>query len=225
MPRQTHSDSALLKKQIIERLAQGYGIMETCDLVRIARNTYYNWKKADPAFAADVERILRDPIHTTRIMKHESKAVVGIEDDWKLRFLGVYKKTGDRNQALMHVGEGKRAQEIEAAMDPNHPDYDAQFAKAFINEEQKRLWQIEDNTLRKAEHDMPTARFVLGNLVKHKYGKLEGSTTIQQAWFSAKGEDEAANTLRGLNFGQSETKPKEPLDSGPEYTSFTSEPS
>ena len=213
MPRSTHSDSALLKKQIIERLAQGYGIAETCDLIRVARNTYYNWKKKDPAFAADVERILRDPLHTTRILNKQSKAEVGIEDDWKLRFLGVYKKTGDRNQALMHVGEGKTAVDIDHAMDPQHPDYDAEFARAFFNEEQKRLWQIEDNTLRKAEHDMPTARFVLGNLVKHKYGKMEGTTTIQQAWFTAKGESEAADTLKGLGFGKSESDRVKYLDS------------
>lgn len=203
-------DPALLKKEIIERLSQGYGILETCKIIRIGRTTYYKWKKDDEAFSCDVERILADPLHGTRILNRAAKAEIGIEDDWKLRFLGVYRRSGDRNDALANVGEGKFAHEIEAALDPQSTLYDEKFAELFKNEEQKRLWKIEDNTLRKAEHDMPTARFVLSNLVKEKYGKLEGTTTIQQVWFSQVGEDKALAELSTL-FDKSGTKQIEAL--------------
>jgi len=198
-------DKALLKKEIIERLAQGYGIREACDILDIGHSSYYNWRKQDPEFKADVERILADPLHATRILNRSSKEELGVEENWKLRFLGVYRRSGDRNQALMSAG--RRAVEIEKALNPDHEDYDAEFAKLFSDEEQKRLWKIEDNTLRKAEHDMPTARFVLSNLVKEKYGKLEGSTTIQQVWFSQKGEEAALRELEKMFPSEA---PKEP---------------
>ena len=68
--------------------------------------------------------------------------------------------------------------------DARHEEYDETFHKMFIEEEQRRLWRIEDNTLTKAESDPPTARFVLSNLLKEKYGKLEGTGTTQNLyWF------------------------------------------
>lgn len=207
-------DPALIKKEVLERLAQGYGILETCKLLRIGRSTYYKWKGDDEAFSCDVERVLADPLHGTRILSQATKAEVGIEEDWKLRFLGVYRKTGDRNQALANVGEGKFAHEIEAALDPHSTNFDEAFSELFKNEEQKRLWQIEDNTLKKAIHDMPTARFVLSNLVKEKYGKLEGTTTIQQVWFSQVGEEKALSELSSL-FDQTGTKQIEAIIESP----------
>ena len=201
-PYRTGKDKALLKKEFMERISKGYGIQETCKLLNMARSSYYNWRREDPAFKADVERILSDPLHATRILRHESKVELGIEEDWKMRFLGLYRRSGDRNQALK--GSGKRATDIEQALDPSHEAYDAEFARLFADEEQKRLWQIEDNTLRKAEHDMPTARFVLSNLVKEKYGKLEGTTTVQQVWFTQTGEEKAIKELETLF--QPETK-------------------
>jgi hypothetical protein len=39
---------------------------------------------------------------------------------------------------------------------------------------------------------MPTARFVLSNLLKEKYGKVGGEVTINnQHWFTSKGESKA----------------------------------
>lgn len=196
-------DRALLKKEIIERLAQGYGIRETCDILQVGHGTYYNWRNKDPEFKADVERILSDPLHATRILNRSSKEELGVEENWKLRFLGVYRRTGDRNEALRSAG--KRAIEIEQALDSAGDHYDAEFARLFSDEEQKRLWKIEDNALRKAEHDMPTARFVLSNLVKDKYGKLEGTTTVQQVWFTQKGEENAMKEIESM-FSEPEVK-------------------
>ena len=200
----TNNDSALIKKELVERLAQGYGIKEATKLLRISRSTFYNWRKADEAFNAECTRLLADPIHQSRILRQESKAVLGIEEDWKLRFIGMYRMSGDRTEALATVGNGKRAQDIENALNPKHDTYDEQFHKLFLNEEQKRLWKIEDNLLKKAEHDSPSARFVLANLVKDKYGKLEGSATIQQVWFTSQGESDAMSGLQGLGFGKAE---------------------
>jgi hypothetical protein len=206
MGRVTVKKPALMKQELIAYLAKGYGVKEATKLLRMARSTYYNWRAKDEEFKAEVDRILSDPIHSTRILRQESKAVVGVEENWKLRFLGVYRKTGDRNEALSTCGNGKRAQDIENALNPEHADYDEEFHQAFSNEEQKRLWKIEDNTMRKAEHDMPTARFVLSNLVKEKFGKLEGSANIQQVWFTSSGESKALKSLESLNFGQTEIK-------------------
>ena len=90
------------------------------------------------------------------------------------------------------------------ALNPKHEDFDEAFHSMFSEEEQRRLWRIEDNTLKKAEHDMPTARFVLSNLLKEKYGKIEGTTTHQNLfWFNTAGEDKAREALYHL-FGPKE---------------------
>lgn len=196
MARSTHKDSALLKEELLARLRKGYGIGESCKLIRISRQTYYNWGKKDDEFAAACKRLLSDPIHSTRILQNKGQAEVPTHANWQLRFIGVYKQNGDRDEAASAAG--KHPIEIRNAMDPRHADYDEAFHKSFLEEEQRRLWRIEDNTLTKAEHDMPTARFVLSNLLKEKYGKLEGAGTTQNLyWFTAVGEQKARDWLEG----------------------------
>jgi len=202
--RKLSKDRLLLRKEFVERLAQGYGISEACKVLRVARQTIYNWRQQDEAFDAEVTRVLADPIHQTRILRGESVADVPIEEKWQLRFIGVYRKTGDRNAAILAAD--KPALFIERALDPMSDDYDEAFAALYAEEQQRKLWLIEDNTMNKAEHDAPTARFVLSNLMKAKYGKLEGHAQINQFWFTAVGEADAAKELGGLNFGEREPR-------------------
>lgn len=202
MGRKTTKDPVLLKKELLARLAQGYGVTESCKILRVSRSTFYNWKNSDEAFASEVDRIMSDPIHQTRILMGQSKAEVPTHADWQLRFIGVYRKTGDRDQAASAAG--KEPTFVNNALDSRHEDFDEAFHKMFSEEEQRRLWRIEDRTLTKAEHDMPTARFVLSNLLKEKYGKIEGGGTTQNLfWFSTAGEDRAMSTLNKL-FGHKE---------------------
>jgi hypothetical protein len=198
--RKLSKDRLLLRKEFVERLAQGYGISEACRKLQVSRQTIHNWRKKDEAFDAEVERVLADPIHQTRILRGESKTIVSPEEKWQYQFIGVYRKTGDRNAAILACD--KPALFIEQALDPMSDSYDAEFAAMYSEEQQRKLWTIEDNTMNKAEHDAPTARFVLSNLMKAKYGKLEGSSQINQFWFTAAGEADAAKELGGLNFGQ-----------------------
>jgi hypothetical protein len=180
----------LLKQQVIAHLNKGYGISETCKLLRISRTSYYNWRREDPEFAAECARILGTEIHKDRMLHRGAVAPVGVEASWEDKFLNLYRKTGDRAKAA--DGCGLTVVQLNERMTPGEAEYDEVFHKRFIEEEQRRLWVIEDSTLRKAEHDMPTARFVLSNLLKEKYGKVGGEVTINnQHWFTSKGESKA----------------------------------
>ena len=202
MPRSTHKDPALIKQEFYARLAQGHGIMQTCDILRIGRSTYYNWKKKDPEFAAECTRILSDPVHTTRMLNNESQTTIPTTSTWQDKFIAVYRKTGDRDQSLIACGES--ALYVEHTMTPTSEHYDEEFHVRFMEEEQKRLWRIEDNMLRKAEHDPPTARFALSNLMKEKYGKVGGEVTVNnQHWFTSAGAARADKLMDGL-FGDGE---------------------
>lgn len=201
MARKTHKDSALIKEEILARLAQGYSVMETMKILRVGRTTYYNWTKADPEFASNAKRILSDPVHQTRILRHESKATVPTHSTWQDKFIAVYRKTGDRDQSLIACGES--VLDVEARLDPTSKQYDKVFHERFMEEEQRRLWRIEDSMLRKAEHDMPTARFALGNLMKGKYGKIGGEVTVNnQHWFNSAGEAQADKAMGDLFGGE-----------------------
>lgn len=185
---------------VLDLLRRGYGVNEMCRKVNIHRNTYYAWRKKDPGFRAETERILKDPVHQMRILNKDAKAEAATYETWQKQFIGLYRQTGDRNQAIL--GCGKDALDVEAALDPKADTYDEVFHKLFLETEQRRLWQVEDNLLGKAEHDSPTARFILANRVKEKYGKLEGASEVKNLyWFTQKGEDEAGVMLDGL-FGK-----------------------
>ena len=193
MPAKPKPD-VLLKQQIIAHLNKGYGISETCKVLRLSRSTYYNWCRDDAEFKADCKRILGTDIHKDRMLHKGKVAPVGVESSWQERFIALYRKTGDRAQAA--DGCGLKVVELNARLELGNPEYDEVFHKQFMEEEQRRLWVIEDSTLRKAEHDMPTARFVLSNLLKEKYGKVGGEVTVNnQHWFTSKGESKAAQFM------------------------------
>jgi hypothetical protein len=165
-------------------------------IVRVGRSTYYNWQESDPEFAADSKRILSDPVHQTRMLANESKTTVPTTSTWQDKFIAVYRKTGDRDQSLVACGES--VLDVEACLSPTSETYDEVFHKRFMEEEQKRLWRIEDSMLRKAEHDMPTARFALSNLLKEKYGKIGGEVTVNQHWFTSSGAAKADRLMDDL---------------------------
>jgi hypothetical protein len=185
-----------LKQEFLAKISKGYGIGEACKLLRFGRSTFYNWKRGDPEFAAECDRILATPVHKERIIHKQPKADTAVDASWQEIFLALYKKTGDRDSAV--DGCGIEALAINEAMDPTSAAYDEVFHKQFMEEEQRRLWRIEDSMLRKAEHDMPTARFALSNLLKEKYGKVGGEVTVNQHWFTSKGQAKAATFMGEL---------------------------
>jgi hypothetical protein len=197
MPRKTHKDPALIKDEFYARLGQGYGITEACKVLRISRSTYYNWRDSDPVFAAECKRLLSDPVQQVRRMEGKKIADAPVHSTWQDKFIAVYRKTGDRDQAQVSCGES--AVYIEQTLSPTSDKYDEEFHKRFMEEEQKRLWRIEDSMLRKAEHDMPTARFALSNLLKEKYGKVGGEVTVNnQHWFTSAGAARADKLMDDL---------------------------
>ena len=196
MSRRTKRDPTFLKQEMLAKLSKGYGITESCKLLRFSQSTFYNWKKTDPEFAAECNRILATPVHKERIIHKQRKADTAVDASWQEIFLAIYKKTGDRDQAVDACGVDPLA--VTSAMDPTQAAYDEVFHKQFMEEEQRRLWRIEDSMLRKAEHDMPTARFALSNLLKEKYGKLGGEVTVNQHWFTSKGQAKAATFMGDL---------------------------
>lgn len=208
----THKFRTSLKGEFLAQMSKGYGLQEIARKLGISRNTYYNWKKADPEFRANAERILNDPIHQKRILNKSGHADMSVDMKWQQKFIAMYRRTGDKVQSADACG--KPAKDVQDALEVKNASYDEEFHLAFLEEEQRRLWVIEDNTLRKAEHDAPTARFVLSNLLKEKYGKVsEGSVTLNQSWFTQRGEDEAGEFLDGL-FGSkaNSDQPTGPMD-------------
>ena len=200
-PTRSGKPASQLKQEVIHHLSRGCGIVEACRLAGTTRSSYYGWRKADPEFKADAERLLRDPVHQERILRGQAIAASETGKSWQEKFIATYLASGDREQAL--VASAQSALHIEACLSPDSEHYDAAFHRAFQQAEQRRLWRIEDNLLNKAEHDSPSARFILANRVKGKYGKLEGTTTVQNAWFSVEGESRAAERLRKM-FGNGE---------------------
>lgn len=213
----THKFRESMKAEWLALMAKGYGIKAIGDKVGVSRNTYYNWCKADPEFKANAHRILDDPVHQKRILNKSGHADMSVDMKWQQKFIALYRRTGDKVQAA--GAAGKSTVEIASALDPKSDAYDEEFHLAFLEEEQRRLWTIEDNTLRKAEHDAPTARFVLSNLLKEKYGKVsEGSVNISQHWYTQAGEDQAGELLDGLfgkaNPDSSDARPMDPVGPG-----------
>lgn len=196
MSRRTKRDPTFLKQEMIAKLSKGYGIAESCDLLRFSKSTYYNWHKADPEFKAECDRILSTPVHKERIIHKQPKADTAVDASWQEIFIALYRKTGDRDSAI--DGCAQLALTVNAAMDPESSEYDEPFHKLFMEEEQRRLWRIEDSMLRKAEHDMPTARFALSNLLKEKYGKVGGEVTVNQHWFTSQGAAKASKFMGSL---------------------------
>jgi len=209
----THKFRESMKAEWLALMAKGYGILAISRKVGVSRTTYYNWCKSDPQFKADSRRILDDPIHQARILKKSGRADMSVDMKWQNRFVAMYRRTGDKVEAANACS--KSTTEIASALDPKSESYDEEFHLAFLEEEQRRLWTIEDNTLKKAEHDAPTARFVLRNLLKDKYGKSsEGSVILNTHWHTQKGEDQAGEFIDGL-FGpeaHTERTDKRPMD-------------
>jgi hypothetical protein len=204
-----------LKKEFLALLAKGYGILAASKKIGASRGSYYNWKKLDPEFAAAADRIVSDPVHQKRILSKSGKANMSVDMNWQGKFIAMYRQTGDKVEAAQTAG--KTTVEVSDALNTKSESYDEEFHLAFLEEEQRRLWVIEDNTLRKAEHDAPTARFVLSNLLKEKYGKVsEGSVTVNQNWNTQRGDDEAEEFLDGLfgNKGAMDHESERSLDSG-----------
>lgn len=199
-----------MKAEILHHLSRGCGIVEACRLVNTTRSSYYTWRRTDAEFKADAERLLRDPVHVDRILRGQAIAVSETTKSWQEKFITTYNSTGDREAAL--VSSGKAPLFIESCLARSSDDFDPDFHRAFQQAEQRRLWRIEDNLLNKAEHDSPSARFILANRVKDKYGKLEGTTTVNTAWFTVEGEDRARNVLRKMFGDDGDTKAVQPGD-------------
>lgn len=193
----TGKGSALRKQEFLAFLAEGYGVLASAKRAGFSTGSYYNWRKKDEAFRVAADNILSDPIHRDRILNKVAKADVKPGADWKDQFLALYRRTGDRSSSAAKVG--KQPMDVEAALDEDSDEYDEYFAYRFQEEQQRKLWKIEDNTIRKAEHDPPTARFVLSNLMKEKYGKVGGEVTVNQLhWYSERGASKARNLLSDL---------------------------
>ena len=189
-----------IKQEILALTAKGYGISAACKKVGITRPTYYNWKKKDPHFARELNQILSDPVHQQRLLDNQATADIAVDMTWAQKFIATYRRTGDKVKSAQTAG--KTTVELSNCLDPKHDSYDEEFHLAFLEEEQRRIWTIEDSTLAKAEHDGPTARFVLSNLLKDKYGKVsEGSVQVNQHWHTQAGSDQAGEFLDGL-FGE-----------------------
>jgi len=189
-----------IKAELLALTAKGYGISAACKKVGVSRPTYYNWKKKDPHFARELDAILSDPVHQQRLLDNQATADISVDMTWAQKFIATYRRTGDKIKSAQTAG--KTTVELSNALEPKHDSYNEEFHLAFLEEEQRRLWQIEDNTLAKAEHDGPTARFVLSNLLKEKYGKVsEGSVNVNAHWHTQAGTDQAGEFLDGL-FGE-----------------------
>jgi hypothetical protein len=196
-------DSALLRQEFLATLAEGYGIAAACKKLQFGRTSYYNWRRKDPAFAAACDGVLSEPIHKERILTGRAKADVGVGATCQDKFVALYRRTGDRAAAASQAGVS--VSQVEQALDATHAEYDPDFAFSFQEEQQRKLWKIEDNTMTKAEHDPPTARFVLSNLMKEKYGRVGGEVTVNQLhWFTERGADRARRVL-GDMFEQEES--------------------
>ena len=190
-----------MKVEVLHHLSRGCGVVEACRLVDTTRSSYYTWRKSDPEFRADADRLLRDPVHVERILLGQAIAFSETTKSWQEKFSATYNSTGDREQATLSAAQSPLF--IESCLAATSDDFDPDFHRAFQQAEQRRLWRIEDNLLNKAEHDSPSARFILANRVKDKYGKLEGTTTVNAAWFTVEGENRAKNVLRKM-FGANE---------------------
>lgn len=48
-----------LKKRLLEKLPEAFGVVTVaCEKAGIGRTTYYDWRKADPEFAAQADQII-----------------------------------------------------------------------------------------------------------------------------------------------------------------------
>jgi len=196
------------RRQLLALLAEGYGVAAACKKVGVSHTSYYNWRKKKPAFKEATERILSSDVHKERTLHRQAVADVAVDATWQQKFIALYRRTGDRDAAASQAG--KSVTDISNALDPDHTDFDKAFSFSFQEEQQRKLWKIEDNTLTKAEHDAPTARFVLSNLMKEKYGKVGGEVTVNQLhWYSDRGEQAARGVLRDMF---SEEQPSELVD-------------
>jgi len=190
-------DSALLRQEFLALIAEGYGIKESCSQLGFSTQSYYNWRKKNDAFREACDAVLSDPIHKERILSGAAKADVAVGATWQQKFIALYRRTGDRVAAASQ--SGVEAVDVENSLDKDHDDYDEQFAYDFQEEQQKKLWKIEDNMMKKAEHDAPTSRFALSNLMKEKYGKVGGEVTVNQLhWFTERDTGSARDLLSDL---------------------------
>jgi len=198
-------NAAEMRRRVLAQLAEGYGVAAACKKVGVSHTSYYNWRKKLPAFKESAERILSSPVHKERLLHRQAVADCHIDASWQEKFIALYRRTGDRAAAASQSGVS--VTQIANALDSEHKDFDKSFSFAFQEEQQRKLWKIEDNTLTKAEHDSPTARFVLSNLMKEKYGKVGGEVTVNQLhWYSDRGEQAAKGVLRDM-FGEERASP------------------
>jgi hypothetical protein len=178
-------------------LSEGYGVTEVCRIVKTSRSTYYKHRREDEGFKVECDRILALPEHRQRIVNAQTKTVGVTESDPRRKFIAVFAKTRDRNEAANTVGWS--ALDVEHKLDKDHDDYDEEFSALFAEQEMRHIWRVEDNTNQKALHDSPTARFFLQANMKEKYGKPErqgdGGNVANIYWFSNDGMQRAREII------------------------------
>lgn len=195
------------KDKILNLLAEGYGVTEVCRITRCSRSTYYKHRREDEKFKAECDRILALPEHRQRIADAQAKTVGTTEDDPRRRFVALFIKTRDRNEAANSVGWD--ALDVEKKLDSTSEEYDEEFATLMAEAEMRHLWRIEDQAKVKALHDSPMTRFILSNNMREKYGKVDRPGEVGNVanifWFSGEGMDKAREIIGEVI----ENRPKE----------------
>jgi transposase-like protein len=174
MPPSPRKVTKLTKQAFLDHLAEGMGVNEICRQYGYkGPSTVNRWRREDPnGFGASVDRILGSPQHQYRMAAAGAETVTPLELSDKDRFLIEFRKTRDRVLACGAIG--KEPSDVSAWLDPESPEYDAEFAHRLGNENLRDKWQAEDVAVRKAilNQDGQMLRFTLPVLSPETYGKV-----------------------------------------------------
>jgi hypothetical protein len=202
-------------------LAEGHTVKRACVLCRVPQTTYYDWRKNDEAFRKKVDEIVDDDETKARADYLLACGGRALESGWEERFYLNYAKTRSRVAAAFSAGIA--ATRVAELLDPEHADYNDDFARMVKEVELRVLWEIEDTELTKSLSESRSAQFVLQSRMKEKYGKspFGDSSQVNNFWFTDGGEAGAAgfvNRLFGENDrssgNQSADKPVRLLEAG-----------
>lgn len=197
-----------MKAKFIELLQLGYPIQKACQRLKIPKRIYYAWKKRFPDFHEEVVEITQDPVYRARRRIEAARACAERSSDWKIRYAAALEKTESRSEACLV--SGAMAFEIENALDDTHADFDPKFRQMVNDVELRRIWEIEDELMRRAKTDNTAAKSVLAARMKDLYEPRRDQTVLVGSfWFNPDGESQAAEAIQKAFGSQSEKEVKE----------------
>jgi len=203
----------LTKQAFLDHLAEGMGVNEVCRQYGYkSPSTVNRWRREDPLFNDRVLTILSSPQHQRRIAAAGAAADEMVDLGEKERFLLEYRKTRDRTAACDAIC--KEPADVSAWMDPESPEYDAEFTRKMDNEHLRDKWKAEDVAKNKAikAQDGNMLRFTLPVLSPESYGKVHQQRQTGNTLALIFAQDRLEGTTQFLErfFGNAPVSPDEP---------------